>query len=201
METSTPSRKGRPRAFDVEAALDKAIEIFWLHGYEAASIALLTKAMGINPPSLYAAFGCKEQLFRQALDHYEARSQAAAAQALAHPELRQALAAFFALVLDTQASDTRPRGCLVVQGVGSCGESEEAVFAELKRRRLAVEGVLAQRLTQAQDAGQLRVETSPEAGARFLSAQIRGISSLARDGTTREQLQPVVDLAIQAVVA
>ena len=68
----TKAIRGRPRAFDMDKALDAALDLFWRKGYEGTSIADLTKAMGINPPSLYAAFGGKETLFHQALDRYEA---------------------------------------------------------------------------------------------------------------------------------
>lgn len=175
------------------------MEVFWVHGYEAASMSMLTKAMGINPPSLYAAFGSKEGLFRQALDHYQARGSAATAEALNRPDLGDALRAFFGLVVGLQCSGQEPRGCLVVQGVGSCGEAEASVFEELKRRRTANETALRQRLERAQAEGALPADASPADLARFLAVQVRGLSSQARDGATREELQPVVELAVRAV--
>ena len=117
-------RIGRPRSFDVDAALVSAMEVFWTHGYRDASIGLLTEAMGITPPSLYAAFGSKAQLFEAAADRYLRIEGAEAAEALAAE--RSARDAIETMLLANARLFTRPngpRGCLFTRATLTCPPS------------------------------------------------------------------------------
>src|SRR5437763_11691981 len=116
---------GRPRAFDVDAALAQALRVFWAKGYEGASLADLTEAMGINRPSLYAAFGNKEELFRRALDLYAHGPASAYRRALEEPTARRVVARMLCATVEMTTDPANPPGCLFVQGALACGEQSE----------------------------------------------------------------------------
>src|SRR5512141_1206540 len=112
---------GRPRTFDRDTALDQAMEVFWRHGYEGATIAQLTDAMGINPPSLYAAFGSKEGLLKAALDRYSTRRNAVMEEIVAAPTAREVAERYLMRTADSHTDPANPPGCLLVQGGLACG--------------------------------------------------------------------------------
>src|ERR1700750_2551236 len=116
---------GRTRQFDADKALDCALEVFWARGYEGASLPELTKAMGINRPSMYAAFGNKEALFRRALDRYAQGPGRYVTDALNAPTAREAIERLFFGVIDLVTHPRHPRGCLMVQGALTCGAAAE----------------------------------------------------------------------------
>src|SRR5262245_17109150 len=122
---------GRPREFDMEKALDKALDVFWRNGYEGASIADLTAAMGINPPSLYAAFGNKEGLFRKALDRYVEQRTKFWNQALAEPTARGMVEYLLRKGADFLTEECNPHGCMIVRSALSCSEAEDGIKREL----------------------------------------------------------------------
>src|SRR6267378_7929779 len=135
-ETDPPQR-GRPRAFDPDAALERAMHVFWVKGYEGASLSDLTGAMRINRPSLYAAFGNKEELFRKVLDRYMDGPVAYFGKALAEPKARDVVEEIL-LGTARMGDDPRiPAGCLMVQGALACGN--ESARKEVAARRAAVE--------------------------------------------------------------
>src|SRR6059058_5432561 len=117
------STVGRPRAFDVDEALDQALKVFWRKGYEGASLPDLTRAMGINRPSLYAAFGNKEALFRKVMDRYTTGPAGYACDALQAPTAREVVERLFRGALAAQADPRNPRGCLMIQGALTCGDT------------------------------------------------------------------------------
>src|SRR4029077_15428914 len=110
-EVAMPS--GRRRQFDVDEALDRALEVFWARGYEGATLPVLTRAMGINRPSLYAAFGNKEQLFRKALDRYQTGPMSFLSEALRKPTARAVVEAIFSGFVRMQRDRNKARGCLI----------------------------------------------------------------------------------------
>src|SRR5437588_4542148 len=128
---------GRPRTFDAEKALDRALKVFWRKGYEGTSLPDLTRAMRINRPSLYAAFGNKEALFRKALDRYVEGPAAYVRKALDEPTARAAAGRLLGGTIDLLTDPRHPRGCLMVQGALACGEAAESVRRELAARRRA----------------------------------------------------------------
>src|SRR5689334_17227810 len=131
---SKPSR-GRPRSFDADRALDRALKVFWAKGYEGASMPDLTRAMGINRPSLYAAFGNKESLFKKALERYAAGPACYVRRALEQPTARAVAEHLLDGAVDMLTNPKNPRGCLAVHGALACGDAAEAIRDELISRR------------------------------------------------------------------
>lgn len=188
---------GRPRAFDRDQALDQAMDVFWRHGYEGASLAELTKAMGVNPPSLYAAFGNKEGLFRAVLDRYGARRAAFIDEALNAPTSRHVVERYLRGWAEL-GDPGKPAGCLILQSGLACGTGGEAVADELTERRKDPECRLRARFDRARDEGDLPVGVDPGALARYLVAVTQGMSIQAAGGATRVELRQVADMALKA---
>ena len=147
--------KGRPREFSVDEALAAALRVFWTKGYEGASLTDLTEAMGITRPSLYAAFGNKESLFRKALDLYEREKLAYVAEALEEPTSRGVAERLLRGALAMQTSDCEPKGCMSVIGSVSCGAEAESIRADLMERRQSSQQALCERMKRAKDEGDL----------------------------------------------
>lgn len=190
-------RRGRPRAFDADQALDRAMRVFWKHGYEGASLPELTRAMGINRPSLYAAFGNKETLFRRALDRYVEQGRGLLREALAQPTARGTVAWLWRGVVGTPRRG-RVRGCLLVQGALACGEAAEPIRQELVRRRAAVEIALRQRFERARAARDLPEDADPAVLAKYVATFQQGIAVQLAGGAKREALLAAVDIAMRA---
>jgi AcrR family transcriptional regulator len=189
---------GRPREFDVDTALARALEVFWRQGYEGASLGDLTAAMGINRPSLYAAFGNKESLFRKALQRYTDEHMAFIAGALNEPTARGAVEALLRGYAASVSDPNTPPGCLTVQGALAGGPDTEPIRAELTSRRLAGEAALRARLVRARDDGDLPGDADPAELARYVNTVAQGIAVQAAGGATRSQLNRVVDIALRA---
>jgi AcrR family transcriptional regulator len=195
---NTLAARGRPRAFDVEHALEQALRVFWRHGYEGASLAELTAAMGINRPSLYAAFGNKEELFRRALDHYTAGAAALHENAMRQPTARAAVEKFLRAAADALGDCKNPRGCLLVQSALVCGTAGESVKQELIARRATVRAAWRKRFQKAKTDGDLPADADPAALARYLSALSAGMAVEAVNGADRNELRRMADVALRA---
>ncbi|UPJ66633.1 TetR/AcrR family transcriptional regulator [Bradyrhizobium sp. 191] len=192
---------GRPREFDAEMALDQAMEVFWRHGYEGATIAQLTEAMGINPPSLYACFGNKEGLLKAALDRYTKLRNIWMEEVVAAPTARAVAERMLMGIADKQTDPANPPGCLLVQGGIACGSGSENVPFELAARRAQNEDQLRDRFIRAKAEGDLKPTSDPAALARYVSAVSVGMGVMASSGADREALRQVADVAVQAVEA
>jgi AcrR family transcriptional regulator len=189
---------GRPRSFDKDKALDQAMEMFWRKGYEGASLSDLTKAMGINPPSLYAAFGNKEGLLKAALDRYAEQRKGFLRTAFEEPTARKVAECLLRGVADFHTDPDNPPGCLFTQGGLACGEGSEAIPRELASRRAQMEDSVRERFERAKQEGDLPREADPAALARYLSTVMQGMGVQAAAGATRKQLQQTVDFALAA---
>jgi AcrR family transcriptional regulator len=189
---------GRPRAFDAEKALDEAMEVFWRHGYDGATIAQLTKAMGINPPSLYAAFGSKEELLKAALDRYSAKRAEFMCDVLSAPTAREVAGRMLFRIADSQTDPANPPGCLLVQGGLACGAGSENVPFELAAHRAQTEDQLRERFIKAKAEGDLGAATDPGALARYLSVVMAGMGVLASSGSDRDALREVALVSLKA---
>ena len=191
--------KGRPREFDAEKALDKALYVFWQRGYEGASLSDLTEAMGISRPSLYAAFGNKEELFRRAFDRYAQKGPGAIhCAALAEPTARLVVEHLLRSVAVSLTDPCNPAGCLAVQGALTCSSAADSIKDELCKRRIEGEDNLRRRFERAKTEGDLGAESDPEALARYVVTITQGMSVQASGGASQADLLEVADMALRA---
>ncbi|MGW4483810.1 TetR/AcrR family transcriptional regulator [Amycolatopsis sp. NPDC004368] len=193
------SPRGRPRAFDRERALTEAMFVFWERGYEGASLADLTGAMGINPPSLYAAFGGKEALFREAVERYGQTYGSHTRRALS--ESPTAHAAIEAMLRDnarTYVDTDHPTGCMVVLAATNCSPANGAVCAHLKAQREEVRDLVRERLRRAVDEGELAETVDVGALGTYYTTVLFGLSTQARDGVGLPALTAVIDAAMRS---
>jgi AcrR family transcriptional regulator len=188
---------GRPREFDPDKALDRALHVFWRSGYAGASMADLTEAMGITKPSLYAAFGNKEELFRKALDRYVDGPGGYVQIALAKPTAREVVEHLLFEAADAVTDPNNPPGCLAVQGALSCGDAAESVKQELMTRRANGEQDLRQRFKRAIAEGDLPKQSDAADLARYISAILQGMAVQAAGGASREQLRKIAQLTLR----
>jgi len=190
--------KGRPREFDADETLDRALEVFWRKGYEGASLSELTEAMGINRPSLYAAFGNKEELFRKALDRYAEGPAAYTREALNAPTARAVAERLLNGAAEALTHPDYPPGCLGVHGALSCGEAAESIRDELCSRRAAYEVSLRQRFERAKAEGDLATNTDCADLARLVTTVAQGMAVQAAGGATRQDLRRVAEMMLRA---
>jgi AcrR family transcriptional regulator len=191
--------RGRPRSFDRDAALRSAMKTFWKFGYEGASMAELTKAMGINSPSLYAAFGSKEELFREAIALYLATEDCETRKAMEGQST--ARAAFHALLRQSAGNLARagyPHGCLLILGDSNATPGNDRVRQFLCQRRRDIQAGLEARLKRGIADGDLSADADIKAMAAFYMTVLQGLSLRARDGASREALTGVVESAMAA---
>jgi len=186
--------RGRPRAFDREAALRCAMEVFWAKGFDNCSMADLVEAMGINSPSLYAAFGSKEDLYREAVGLYtDAEGGAALRQLQAHESVRDGLRAMFRASIELFTGTQNPRGCMIFLGAMSVGAEHAQLRSEMQKRRRKVASIVAQRLAQGVENGELDARTDVQALAALCMTLFAGLSIQAQDGVRRAALFAAID--------
>jgi AcrR family transcriptional regulator len=195
---SRPSR-GRPREFDQERALDLALELFWRQGYEGTSIADLRNAIGITAPSLYAAFGSKEELYRRVLEHYLAGLGRTLADALREEvSTYVAIKRFLFESARIFAGPKNPRGCLISCAIPTCAPENRAVADIVASKRTGSLLTLRSRFQQAVKKGELPRDTDTEQLARFYGAVIQGMSIQALDGASAKALRGIAETALKA---
>lgn len=189
--------RGRPREFDTQKALDAALTLFWRHGYEGTSLAMLSEAMGVNAPSLYAAFGNKEALFSQVVDRYIDKPASYLHKAVGQPTARAVAEKAFSGAINMVTKPGSGDGCLLVHGALASGPAAESVRAALGHRRAGAEAVVRARFEQAKREGDLPPDADPAQLARFLMTVIWGMSVQAAGGASRAQLKSVAHTALQ----
>jgi AcrR family transcriptional regulator len=188
---------GRPREFDPDKALDLALQVFWRKGYEGASMADLTETMGITRPSLYAAFGNKEELFRKALDRYVDGPGGYVQAALAKPTARAVVEHLLYKAADAVTDPDNPPGCLAVQGALCCGDAAETIKQELMARRANGEEDLRKRFERAVAEGDLAAGSDAADLARYISAVLQGMAVQAAGGVGRQELRKIAEIVLR----
>ncbi|MCE8033325.1 TetR/AcrR family transcriptional regulator [Billgrantia tianxiuensis] len=191
------SQRGRPRGFDREEALRRAMEVFWAQGYDNASIADLTRAMGINAPSLYATFGSKEALFHEAVKLY-VRTEGSGIweQVETAPTAHAAIAHVLHATAEAFTRGDTPRGCMIVLAAPQMQGANTQVCDALKAHRQANGCLLERRLKRAVEEGELPASTDCRALASYFVTVQHGMSIQARDGASRETLLAIADCAM-----
>jgi len=188
---------GRPREFDVDDALETALQLFWRKGYEGTSLSDLTEAMGITRPSLYSAFGNKESLYRKALDRYRTERACMAAAALGEPTSRAVVETLLYGFCDAATDPHCPGGCLAVNSTLACSDQAAAVRDEQIAQRRELELALATRFEVCRAAGDLPDSSSPSDLARYVMTMFQGLAVQAGSGASREELRNVVAMVLR----
>ena len=188
---------GRPRTFDVDDALDRAMRVFWEQGFEGSSLTDLTEAMGITRTSMYAAFGNKEELFRRALQRYTEGPASYGLRALQLPTAREVAAAFLTGSVEATTNPDCPAGCLGVQGSLAAGAPAAEIRDTLAAWRRLPVPYLRERFQQAIDDGDLPPDSDPDLLARYVLTVSNGIAVQAATGVSSAELQQVADAALR----
>ncbi len=191
--------RGRPLSFDRDTALDKAMHVFWEHGYEAASISDLTAAMGITPPSLYTAFGDKAHLFMEAIERYNSGPGGFGQRALdEEPTARRAIQRLLDEAADELTQDCHPLGCMMVMATTNCSVAAEHIQKALVKRRALAVAAMQTRIQRGIDEGELPAVTDAGALANFYATVYQGMSMQAKDGMPRASLLASVEMAMRS---
>lgn len=190
------AQKGRPREFDLDEALAAALRVFWSKGFEGASMADLTEAMGITKPSLYAAFGNKESLFLKALDLYQCEKMAYVGKALAEPTARAVAQHLLHGSMENQTSNCEPRGCLGVITSVACGEGAESIRRDVLERGKVARQALIERMERAKTEGDLPAHADTEGLTGFIYAIMQGMAVQAGAGASRADLERVIETSM-----
>jgi AcrR family transcriptional regulator len=188
--------RGRPTNFDHDEALEKALQVFWAHGYEGASMAELTEALGINKPSIYAAFGNKEELFHKALDKYLSGPLSYISEAMGQPTARESVEKFLTKSAELLTNPNNPRGCMVVQGALTCGQGSNTIQQKLMAYRNNLENSFDKRLQLAKAQGNLSPEVNTKQLAKYIATIHQGMSVQATSGASKEELLAVIQQAL-----
>ncbi|MFF6948115.1 TetR/AcrR family transcriptional regulator [Streptomyces iakyrus] len=188
------SRRSR-RSFDRDQALAVALRQFWTHGYDTTSVASLTEAMGIKPPSLYAAFGDKRQLFDEAVQLYTRTYGARLEQG---SDARSAVATLLRHLAADYTDPSHPPGCLIITGATNCAPGSQDVKDKLRAMREETKASIADRIRADVDAGLLPADVDADGLGAFYAAVIQGMNQQACDGATRQTLERVADAAMAA---
>ena len=191
MAIKTSKAVGRPRSFDTDEALDKAVRLFWRHGYEATAMSDLVVALGISAPSIYAAFGNKAQLFEKAVDRYSATFSVDLYGPINDPKLTTlaAVKGLFERACHIFSEPNTPAGCFMFSAAAAVSPASANIENMLRERRARAEMRLAERLAEGVAKSELSTICDPKADAKYLNCVLEGMSVQARDGASLAELQ------------
>jgi AcrR family transcriptional regulator len=188
---------GRPRSFDREKALDSALKLFWQHGYEGTSIALLAETIGVNVPSLYAAFGNKENLFRACIERYSELNGKMYHESFKKMTAREVAQSILEGEVELVTRRGTPDGCLMVQGALVTSPESEKIRKLMADMRATAESWMADRFQKARDNGDLPPDADPKSLASYLMTLNSGLAVQAKSGIGKKQLLQVVEIAMR----
>ncbi len=189
--------RGRPRQFDKVKALDIALKLFWTHGYEGTSVALLAKRIGVNVPSLYSAFGNKEALFLEAVKFYSEENGGFYHEAFRKKTAREVAKYILEHEVKLVTMPDAPEGCLMIQGALVTSPESDNIRQMMTDMRRTAETWMEQRFQQAKDEGDLPKDANPAALACYIMALNSGIAVQAKSGVSKKELQNIVAIAMK----
>ncbi|MBJ8472759.1 TetR/AcrR family transcriptional regulator [Acinetobacter pittii] len=198
-EETLKKKRGRPKCFDEQEVLQKAMLLFWEHGYEATSISDLTQALEITAPSLYSAFGDKAGLFYKSIDYYLAH-EACPIETI-FLEAKTAKIAFELYLYDNVkrlVQPNKPAGCMLVVAAMNCSDATQDVQQNVLDKRIKTKEKLLERLKQGVEQGDLPSNAPLQEMTDFYATVIQGLTIQARDGASTDQLHKVVEHAMKA---
>lgn len=188
---------GRPKSFDKEAALEKALDVFWTQGYDGASLKDLTAAMGINKPSMYATFGNKEQLYLQAIEMYKLREGAPFFEALNQQSIRDVIAAVFCGIVEAKCSNEKHKGCLMIQSSLACSDDSHIIKTSALKMRGEFIQLIQERFDKAAEDGQLIDNANTQLMTHYAVTMLDGLQIHSVDTPPQEMLNNVAKMAIE----
>jgi AcrR family transcriptional regulator len=198
-EVKSSACRGRPRCFNLDEALDRSLVLFWQNGFQNTSLDEIAAAVGVKKPSLYAAFGDKEMLFRQVLQRYACKFGQPFEALRQHDDIRAAVNAFFDLGITSSSGQGTPRGCLLATAFADCGLFPESLAGEVRALVAKADRAVAQRLQQAVECRQLPADFDVKSTAKFLNCLMHGIALRARAGEKSTNLQSVKKVALRCL--
>lgn len=191
-------RRGRPKCFDEQEALQKAMLLFWKYGYEATSMSDLTKALNLTAPSIYSAFGDKSQLFHACLDYYLKHEACPLDLIFQQAETAKvAIELYLYENLKKLLQQNKPSGCMLVTATMNCSQEHQPLQHDLLLKRQQVKDKIYQRLQQGIRDQDLRPDANIQAMTDYYATVIQGLTMQARDGVSIEQLEEVVTLSLK----
>ena len=190
-------KTGRPITFDKDSALEAAMLLFWERGYEGTSMADLTQAMGLNPSSIYAAFGDKHALFSRAVKRYMNIRAQYATKALEEPTLKKFIRALFDNTVAFLTTPGHPPSCMTLAGTMGCSVDAAPARDLMREIRKQNEVAMRERLLQARKSGELSKGINVDDYTRYLSSIIAGLSIQAANGSTKAELKRTAQMALR----
>lgn len=187
---------GRPRSFDTDTALKCALQVFWEKGYAATSLNDLTEAMGINKPSLYAAYGNKEQLFIKTMELYDTRPDSYFYSALEKSTLLGMVEHMLMGAAEQMSDKTQPHGCMLIQSTFASKEPTDLIKEAVTEKRQRMRNLVLERLEQAKKAGEIAANANCSTLVDYMFTIVMGMSLHASNGATRQQLEGVAQLSL-----
>lgn len=187
---------GRPRSFDTDEALTSALQVFWEKGYASTSLNDLTEAMGINKPSLYAAFGNKEQLFIKAMDLYEKRPESFFYNSLEEPTVLKMVEHMLMGAAQQMSDKSQPQGCMMIESAFASKEPTDLIKEAVHEKRERMGGLVYERFEEAKRAGELPEHVNCSDLMHYMFTIVMGMNIHASNGATREELESVAKLAL-----
>jgi AcrR family transcriptional regulator len=191
--------RGRPRGFNLEAALDRSLELFWQKGFQNTSLDEIADAVGVKKPSLYAAFGDKETLFRRVLERYAGKLQEPALALDRYNDIREAMAAFIELCIEGGCGQGQPRGCLLASAFANCSLLPSNLAKEVKALVHQADRAIAQRLKRAVRDGQLPTDFDVRGTAKFITTLMHGMAIRIRAGESRAEMRRMKRAALRCL--
>lgn len=192
---------GRPRNFNEDEALEKALHVFWTKGYEGTSLTDLITEMGINKPSLYAAFGDKEQLFQKATDYYARTYTEAVSEALSRPDFKDSISAFFNCGIEfmTGSNGKHPLGCMAVHGTNTYNEDPTLPEMAILKLREGFEKMIYDRIQKAVKENDFSKDLNPKDYAKFLTSVYQGMAIQAVTSAKKSELKKIASIALSTL--